>query len=155
MRDGLSSNNYTEDLGVELPERLRRFIDEEREDYDGFYAPLPNYEEPAEVTFVGSELASFVLADWPEEDEDGEPFLAHPSASELDFEDELRGWVPLASLGIDDMQVLLARIDDPACPVGLWWHEDETVLPVASSLDAFLASLVEGEDDDDEEEDDD
>lgn len=146
MSDGLSSNIYIEELGVDLPERLRRFIDEEREAHDGRCAVLPNYEEPAEVSFVGSELASFVLADWPEEDEGGEPFLPHPSSSELDFEETLIGWVPLATLGIDDMQVLLARIDDPACPVGLWWHEDETVLPVAKSLDAFLAGLIDDED---------
>ena len=92
---------------------------------------------------MGTELASFVLDDWPDEDEDGEPFLPHPMASELDFADALQGWVPLATLGMDDMQVLLVRIDDPACPVGLFWHEDETVLPVADSLDAFLASLEE------------
>lgn len=147
MSDGLTSDTYADELGVSLPGRLRRFIDEEREEHDGRAASLPNYDEPVEVWFVGSELASFVLDDWPEEDEDGEPFLAHPMASELDFDDDLRGWVPLATLGIDDMQVLLARVDDPACPVGLWWHEDEAVIPVADSLDAFLAGLVEaGED---------
>jgi hypothetical protein len=146
MSDGLSSETYAEALGVTLPARLRRFIDHERDDYDGREALLPNYDGPVEVWFVGTELASFVLDDWPDEDEEGEPFLAHPTASELDFDGDLRGWVPLATLGIDDMQVLLVRVDDPACPVGLWWHEDESVLPVADSLDAFLGALTESDD---------
>jgi hypothetical protein len=144
--DGLTSATYAAQLGATLPARLRRFVDRERDAHDGRLAALPHYDDPVAVSFTGSELASFVLEDWPDDDEDGEPFLPHPMASELDFEGALRGWVPLATLGMDDMQVLLARVDDPACPVGLWWHEDEVVLPVADSLDAFLAALAEPSD---------
>lgn len=95
-----------------------------------------------EVWFDGAELESFINDDWPDTDDDGNPY-GHPSATEIDFDDDFAGWVPLATIGMEESQVLLCKVTDPACPVAMWEHETGEPEPVADSLDAFLSSLTE------------
>ena len=85
-------------------------------------------------------------SDWPDFDEESGMPYGHTSATEIDFENDLQGWIPLATIGEEESQVLLCRVDDPVCPVGMWEHETNSVVAVADSLDDFLASLVDADD---------
>ena len=134
---------YEAAFGVQVCERFARFLAGERHDYDGRTAELPTYGFAVPLWFDGPQLESFVRDDWPDEDDDGMPY-GHPSATEIDFEDDFAGWVPLATLDEEESQVLLCRAGEPPCEVALWSGESSEAMPLSRSLDAFLAGLGEG-----------
>lgn len=142
MTDVLSVESYSEAYGFVPCDRFRRFTTSEREQYDGREVELPHDAEPQEVRFTGSDIESFLNEDWPDEPdpETGMPY-GHISATEIDFERKFKGWVPLATLGEESARVLVCRADTEACPVALWESEDDTLYPLAESLDAFLSEL--------------
>lgn len=139
MTDFFTKAAYAEAFGVEIGERFARFLEHERDDHDGHLAQLPTYGVALPVWFGGEALESFVNDDWPDFDEEGMPY-GHVSAVEIDF-DDFPGWVPLATLGEEESQVLLCKADEAVCPVAMWDHETGELAPVAATLDAFLASL--------------
>lgn len=133
---------YEAAFNLKLSPRFKRFLEKERMRYDGRMAQLPSYRDPIEVWFDGAALESFVNDDWPDFDDDGNPY-GHPEATEIEFTGPLAGWVPLATLGDEEPQILLCEASDAQCAVGMWEHETDEVYRIASSLDGFLASLTE------------
>ncbi len=83
--------------------------------YDGWYADVPSYGQPMQVRFNKRALAN------------------HPSVDSLPA-----GWEPLATLGSEESQVLAINA---AGAIGMFEHETGKVVPVAVSLDVFLANL--------------
>lgn len=140
MSDHFRIESIEQNFGVTLPDRYRRFLRDEREAHSGKMADLPNYGEPIEIYFDGVQLESFLHDDWPDFDDDGVPY-GHPSATEVDFEETFKGWVPLATIGEEESQILLCNVTAADCPVAMWEHEVDEALPVADSLDEFLSAL--------------
>lgn len=146
MSEYLNVDAIEQKFDLRLPARFRSFLASNPEELSGKKCSLPHYQNPMAVYFDGTELESFINDDWPDFDEESGMPYGHTSATEIDFENDLQGWIPLATIGEEESQVLLCRVDDPVCPVGMWEHETNSVVAVADSLDDFLASLVDADD---------
>jgi hypothetical protein len=121
---------------VTLPKRYKDFLEKgENEKYDGWFGEIPSYEGLTQVFFTGKDLESFINDEWPDDDSYG-----HPSATMNIFEDDL-GYVPLATIGKEEEQFLVADASEGKCPVFMWEHETGEFEPVSDSLDKFLKSL--------------
>jgi len=140
MSDFLRAEAYEQAFGVSLSERFRRFLEGERLRFDGALADLPSYGDPMELWFDGQDLESFVNDDWPDWGDDGCPY-GHISATEIEFSGPLDGWVPLATIGEEQAQVLVCHAASADCAVAMWEHETGELVPVAPSLDTFLSAL--------------
>lgn len=92
--------------------RHLKFFATEAARHEGRYVDLPSYERPLRLSF------------------------AKRPRHELPA-----GWVPLAAIGSEEPQFLAVHTEDAAARVAMWEHETGALVPVAASLDAFLASL--------------
>lgn len=122
-------------FGITLSQRYLRFLDKERPSVGRTFAVLPSYEGAMPVAFDGAPLESFFRGDLEEEtDQD------HPSADEAEL-GGAGGWIPLATIGVEEPQFLVVRAAEEPCPVAMWEHETGDYVLCSSTLDAFLASL--------------
>lgn len=106
-------------LGITPSARYVRYLDgKEWSSVDGRKLDVPTYAEPIAVWFTRA-----------------------PDDRDTDAPVGEDGWVPLAALGLEEPTFLAVKANADPCPVGLWERGARGFMPVAASLDEFLASF--------------